>query len=310
MSDLKLFRIEGDKAEELEGGPVGLERRLQKVFEANLEELLGVRFLASEYSTTNGGRIDTLGIDETFRPVIIEYKRDRNQNVINQGLFYLDWLMDHREAFSWLVLQKIGKDTAEAVEWSAPRLICIANDFTKYDEHAINQMNHNIELIRYKSFDERLLVLELLTTVTSQKSARTSAQPSDSAIIEVVPENGAELTPVEKSFRDASPEVIELFNDLRDYILEIGEDVTETELKTYTAYRRLKNFATVNINPRHRNLFIQLRLNPTEVGTEPGFTEDVSQKGTWGTGDLRVTVSDHGSLERAKPLILKSYEAS
>ena len=32
--------------------------------------MLGVRFLASEFTTTNGGRIDTLGLDENGCPVI------------------------------------------------------------------------------------------------------------------------------------------------------------------------------------------------------------------------------------------------
>jgi hypothetical protein len=49
--------------------------------------LLGVRFLASEFVTSNGGRIDTLGLDENGCPVVIlEYKRASNENVINQGL--------------------------------------------------------------------------------------------------------------------------------------------------------------------------------------------------------------------------------
>lgn len=60
--------------------------------ERHLETFLGVRFLATEYETgkTHRGRIDTLGIDENNSPVIIEYKRSSNENVINQGLFYLD----------------------------------------------------------------------------------------------------------------------------------------------------------------------------------------------------------------------------
>ncbi len=99
MSDLKLFRLSATGVSELTGATVPLERSLQRLFESNLEGFLGVRFLASEHRTTSG-RIDTLGIDENFCPVIIEYKRASNENVINQGLFYLDWLMDHRSDFT------------------------------------------------------------------------------------------------------------------------------------------------------------------------------------------------------------------
>ena len=92
MSDIKLLRLDGKCVTELEGSAAGPEKSLQTLIEKNLEGFLGVRFLASEYVTgkTHGGRIDTLGIDENGCPVIIEYKRSLNQNVINQGLFYLD----------------------------------------------------------------------------------------------------------------------------------------------------------------------------------------------------------------------------
>jgi hypothetical protein len=139
MSDLKLFRLSSGGVAEMKGSTLALERSLQTLFEQNLESLLGIRFLASEQRTTSG-RIDTLGIDENGSPVIIEYKRASNENVINQGLFYLDWLMDHRRDFEWLVMERFGKDHAAKVEWSSPRLICIAGDFTRYDEHAVKQI--------------------------------------------------------------------------------------------------------------------------------------------------------------------------
>src|SRR5690606_17559972 len=135
-------------------------------------------FLASEYVTTNGGRIDTLGIDENGCPVIIEYKRDRSENVINQGLFYLDWLVDHRGDFELLVLRRYGQEAAEEVEWSSPRLICIAAYFTKYDAHAVKQMARNIELIRYRKFGDDLLLLDQLTSVSSGNGVPTSPVPN------------------------------------------------------------------------------------------------------------------------------------
>ena len=85
MSDLKLFRTSTTGVAEIAGGAMALEKSLQTLFEANLEALLGVRFLASEFITNEGGRMDTLGIDENNAPVVIEYKRASNENVINQG---------------------------------------------------------------------------------------------------------------------------------------------------------------------------------------------------------------------------------
>ena len=149
MSDIKLFKLNNNNVEELIGKSVAVEKSLQETIEKNAETFLGVRFLSSEYYTgrIHRGRIDTLGIDENNYPIIIEYKRSLNENVINQGLFYLDWLLDHKGDFYLLVMKHLGKSVAEAIEWSNPRLLCIAGDFTRYDRYAVEQINRNIEPI-------------------------------------------------------------------------------------------------------------------------------------------------------------------
>lgn len=149
MGDLKLFRIDGGIAVELQGAALALERPLQVLIERNMEVLFGVRLVVSEHSTgkKHGGRIDSLGLDENGSPVIFEYKRTVNENVINQGLFYLDWLLDHRAEFELLVMRKLGSPAGEQIDWSSPRLVCVASDFTRYDEHAIAQINRGIELV-------------------------------------------------------------------------------------------------------------------------------------------------------------------
>src|SRR3954466_11805508 len=118
MSDIKLFHINGGTVTQLEGQSVSLEKSLQSLIEEHLDVFLGIRFLATEYSTgkTHAGRIDTLGIDENGCPCIIEYKRASNENVINQGLFYLDWLLDHKGEFELLVQKKLGVQVAESIE--------------------------------------------------------------------------------------------------------------------------------------------------------------------------------------------------
>ena len=175
MADIKLFNISSGAVEEIIAGSMGLERSLQRLFEANLETLLGVKVLASEYTITDG-RIDTLGIDENGCPVVIEYKRHSNENIINQGLFYLDWLMNHRDSFKILTLDRLGKEAADMVDWSVPRLVCIAADFNKYDESAVKQMSRNIDLIRYRLFGEDLLMLDHIATSTGSAQQSNNLQ--------------------------------------------------------------------------------------------------------------------------------------
>ena len=310
MSDLKLFRISKGIASELASSSVALERSLQTLIEANMETLFGVRLLASEYSTgiRHGGRMDSLGIDENGSPVIFEYKRAVNESVINQGLFYLDWLMDHRGDFKVLVLDRLGAEAAEAIDWRNPRLICVASGFTKYDEHAVNQMNRSIDLVRYRDFEGELLALELIHS--SRVDSVTSVDAPD-----VAPGGGVSPAPatyktVTEYLEQSPPELKDWFGELDDYVRALGDDVTQKTLKYYVAYRRLRNFLCVEVLPARRQLTLYLKVNPDTVDLIEGFTRDVRQIGHFGTGDLEVRVSGPDSLAQALPLVQRSYEES
>jgi predicted transport protein len=293
MSDIKLFNLINGKASEVPGTAAALEKSLQTVIEKNLEPLLGIRFLASEQDTgpKHGGRIDTLGIDENGCPVIIEYKRSTNENVITQGLFYLDWLLDHQAEFKLLVLEKLGKKAAEEIDWSAPRLLCIAGDFTRYDGHAVQQMSRNIELIRYRRFGDALLLFELVNASSAQSGPVKGGYKTISATLEEL----------QGPFRD-------LYEELRAYLLALGDDVQEKMLKYYVAFKRIKNFASLEIHPGKGCLTAFVKLDPKKTPLESGFTRDVSKIGHFGTGDLEITLRSREDLEKAKGLFLKSYE--
>jgi predicted transport protein len=302
MSDIKLFRITNGQVVELSGSSVALERSLQSLMEGHLDAFLGVRFLASEYSTgkTHGGRIDSLGIDENNCPVIIEYKRTLNENVINQGLFYLDWLLDHQAEFTMLAMKMIGREIEPLIDWSSPRLICVAGDFTKYDEHAISQINRTIELVRYRKYDEDFMVLELVNAVSGSQLSVEEETP--------VPKPGYKT--VTDYINQSSTELRDLYQSLEVFQLALGDDVTKKVTQVYVAFRRIKNFACVEVHPQSKKLLVYLKLDPDAVTLEPGFTRDVRKIGHFGTGDLELTLTDQGDLERAQQLIVASYDVS
>jgi len=260
---------------------------------------LDLRFVATEYSTgkKHSGRIDTLGLDENFCLVIIEYKRNSNANVINQGLFYLDWLKDHKGEFGLLVQRQIGQEDAEQLDWSAPRLLCIAEDFTRFDIHAIQQINRNIELIRYRMFDDDLLLLDLVNVVsedTKSRSTSRSASITGSPAVDV-----DDLPPIGHDM----PEVDEA---LREFIMNLSDDVQEVVLKNHTAYKRIGNFACL-VRQRNRAL-LYLKVSPESVELGNGFARDVTGIGHQGTGNLELMLQSMEDLETAKPLIKRSFE--
>jgi len=306
MSDIKIFRLSGDSVTELEGRSAEIEKSLQTLIEKHLDTFLGVRFLATEYSTgkTHGGRIDTLGIDENCCPVIIEYKRAMNENVINQGLFYLDWLMDHKAEFILKVIDKYGKTVADSIEWSKPRLLCIAGDFTKYDIHAVQQINRNIELIRYRHYGTDLLLLDLVNATTAQVISEEGVKKSD--------KGKAATKTVSDYYNQADSALKDLYESLNAFLQALGDDVQMSPMKNYFAYKRIKNFACVEIHTQNRNLLVYVKVNPdtVELDKEKGLLRDVRKIGHFGTGDLEITIKSADDFERAKPYINKSYEAS
>lgn len=309
MSDIKLFRTNGDTVTQLEGKSVALEKSLQTLLEKHLEVFLGIRFLASEYATgkTHGGRMDTLGIDEDGWPCIIEYKRSTNENVINQGLYYLDWLMDHKAEFEKLVTKAYGVDEAEKIDWSSPRLICIAGNFTKYDEYAVQQINRNIELLRYVRFDQDFLLLEMVRAVTSTESIDTS----DISVVKPPPKGGGnQVKSVKDQIERSSDELLEVYKELDTYLVTLGDDIQKKTLKWYIAFKRIKNFLTVVFQHEKNNMLLFVKVDPDSIPLVDGFTRDVRNIGHFGTGSLEITIRTSEDLEKALPWIQESYAAN
>jgi predicted transport protein len=304
MSDIQLFRLTTNDAVELPGRAAAVEKQLQALIEKQMPAFLGVRFLASEYATgkTHKGRIDSLGLDENGCPVIVEYKRHSNENVINQGLFYLDWLLDHQAEFRWLVMEKLDKDTADSIDWAGTRLLCIAADFTRYDQHAVQQIPRNIELLRYKLFDNDLLLLELVNAVSVADV--TVAKPGTEQITK--PKTASKDKTPSEQLASAGDTVKELYAALTGYLQALGDDVQEKQLKQYVAFRRLKNFACVVVYTQR--ILVLLKVDPKTVVLEDGFSRDVTEIGKWGTGNLELSLKDLGDLDKARPLLDRSYE--
>lgn len=289
-----------------------LERSLLHQIEKNLECFFGIRLLATEFSTgpKHRGRIDTLGIDENNCPVIIEYKRSLHESIINQGLFYLSWLRDHKGDFELLAQKKLGADISENIEWSSPRVLCIANDFTRYDEHAVNEINQNIELIRYRYFDNQFLLLETVNQLNLLPPSAQDLTETDRKKTQNSQKSAYKDMIFQERYTKSSAELKCLYQSLCDYILTLGDDIQKKELRLYTAFKRMKNFASIILYPARNLLYLYLKVDPNTVSLEKDFTRKVTNIGHWGTGDLEITIKNNLDLQKAQHLILKSYETN
>jgi len=298
MGDINLYKINGQVSQLLPKA-FSLERELQILVENNMETFFGVTFLQSEFSIPNG-RIDSLGIDENYCPVIFEYKRSQNENVINQGLFYLDWLMDHKAEFKLLTIEKLGMDSANKIDWSIPCVICIASDFTKFDEHAVNQMQKNIRLIKYKKFGDDLILFEQINAPKVQPIAESIGDGVTKT------KKNADKTFTEQ-LSGANNDIREMYYAIRDYILSLGDDISENQLKLYCVYKKIRNIICVQVQQKSVLLF--LKLNPDTLLEEQKkeLVRDVRNIGHWGTGDTEITIRTAKDFEGIKYLIDRCY---
>lgn len=293
---MPVFQTTDGKAAQLAPAPFHNERELQRFFESNLTILLGVRFVATEYSTgeKHGGRIDTLGLDEEGNPVIIEYKWDKSDSVMNQGLFYLDWLLDHRGDFALAAQRQLGQ---VEVSWQAPRLILVASSYTKYDTYAVNQLGSSIELLRYQRYDDGTFVLDSVNEPISSKKKDTPDRVTTSAPAE------SETYGLEYHHKKTREEPWLAFLDLRERLLALDGVEERANQKSQITYRTTRSFAACIFNKTY--VMCQFK-GGGEIDDPSGLAKDIRSY-EWGY-QWAVHLKTAQDVDYAFKLMRDAYE--
>ncbi len=285
------------------------EKALQEVVEKNLDAVFKCRFVASEFSTGahHGGRIDTLALSEDNNPVIIEYKKVESSELINQSLFYLAWIRDHRGDFEIAVQGALGPGAE--VDWSDVRVICIAPNFRKYDLHAVRVMGANLELWSYRLYRNGCLYLEEVF----QKSVAASGTSSTASGSDLTAGQKAALTRKTGSYTfqehlDGRPQSIrDLALAVQELMMGVDPAMEEAPKKFYVAYKISQNIVCMEV--KQQKLLLYLKLSPDSALPLPKFARDVREIGHYGTGDLELTIKSQEQFEQAKPLLELAYQA-
>jgi predicted transport protein len=269
-----------------------------------LELLLGVRFIASEASTGDRqrGRIDTLGLDENNSPVIIEYKKTADENIINQGLFYLDWLVDHRGDFTLRAQEALGKNIT--IDWSYPRVILVAERFSDYDKSAVKQIAKNIELWEYQKFGEDKLFIHC--SYSGSKSLQISSLSKPNKHNGILDESLIEYS-VDQHLTDKPSEIVGLFHEIKGLILSLASEneITVKATKLYIAFRHGKNFCEMWIQKSQIRMWLDI---PYESIDDPhNMVRNMKGVGHWGTGDVEIVITPSSDLKEILALISQSF---
>lgn len=268
------------------------EAELRDFFAENLESLLGMKFLAKEYPTTDG-RIDTLALDEANAPVIIEYKWGQDNAIVVQGLFYYDWLTKNKKHFDLLVADKLGKDVK--VKWDNPRVVLVSQGFDNRTIAAVQQIE-NVELIKYIPYKNDLLYLENVYSPKTVKTFRERAVTTD---------EGNEVTyDLNYHLNKATDEVKEIFYKLQEKVKSLPSVEEVIDQKVGITYRTTKSFTRFEFG----KTYIDILLREPKYNDPNGLVSDISAN-KWGYQG-RAKIKAIGDVDNVFDLIKQSYEST
>ncbi len=270
------------------------EAALRDYFADNLESLLGMRFLAKEYQTQDG-RIDTLAIDESGSPVIIEYKWNEKDTILPQGLFYFNWLKENKRLFNLQAEKILGKEVK--VNWEKPRVLLIAQGFDRYTMFAVREVRY-VELIRYTPYKDGILLLE---TVYSPETSKPIMEKMEKGGIE---EKETEKYGIDYHLEKVSNEVKEMFYAFQEQILALPSVTERAEQKVGITYRTTKSFTRFEFG----KTYFDVLLREPKYDDPRGLVRDISSN-KWGYKGL-VKIKSLEDVDYVFGLIRQSYEST
>ncbi|MBJ9956625.1 DUF5655 domain-containing protein [Acinetobacter courvalinii] len=292
---MQIYQSHGQKLVELIEQPFRLEKEIQTLFESNLYEFTGLEFIKSEF-TIKSNRIDTLAFDpESKAFVIIEYKRERNFSVIDQGVSYLNLMLEYKADFIVEYNESQAKNLKrQDVDWSQSRIIFVSPSFTDFQKQSTNFKDLGIELWEIKRYQGDIISINPMQ--------KTKSAPS---IKQVQTDNSKEMKTISKEIKQydedfhltGKPDDIkELYEQFRDAILNLAPDLEVNATKLYISIKRhKKTFVCIEIYKKLLRLTLNEKIGKLDDSKK--LFRDMSDIGHWGLGDYQVDVSDTRNLE-------------
>lgn len=296
---MKIYTNKKGKLVEVKPKPFKLEREIQKLFEENLNALMGLNLVRSEFTIKNK-RIDTLAFDSQAGAfIIIEYKRDKNVSVVDQGFTYLSLMLENKADFVVAYNEQLNKTMKMAdVDWSQTRVVFVSPSFTDNQIQATNFKDIGIELWEVQQYEDGNISIRQIKQSNSATSIKPIAQQS-SVIQKVTSEIKVYSEADHESSVDA--EIFELYEKFRDAILNLADGIEVSPQKLYIALKKNGNLACIQL--QKKNLKIYIGAKKGKLDDPKKLAKDVSAIGHYGTGDYEIQVSNDKDLEYIMSLV-------
>jgi len=298
---MALYSIKYGKLKSISKKTFNLEKEIQTLTENNLDVIFGLAFVQTEFKVKKF-RIDTLAFDDDTKSfVILEYKKNENFSVIDQGYAYLSLMMNNPATFILEYNEKFGKALKKKdVDWSQSRVIFVSPSFTAYQEEAINYKDLPIELWEIREFENNTV---MYSQVRSAGAGTTVKVPKKTG----KKNKGVIPDPPKKDdlLKGKSTYIKEAFQIVEDAIYQIDGDIIERPAKTMVGYRS-DGKGMVWIEPRAKGLSFYLRKGKY-VGK---LKEKIKMEGWGGYPELYLTaeeISDVTYLKYIQDILKQAY---
>lgn len=302
---MALYINQTGKLKEVKEKPFKLEKDIQKVFEANLSTIMGLELVKSEFTIKNK-RIDTLAYDtQACAFIIIEYKRDKNISVVDQGFTYLSLMLENKADFIVEYNESLKRNLKrEDVDWSQTRVAFVSTNFTDNQVQATNFKDIAIELWEVKQFENDTIMINPIKKSNAAESIKPLTQNKE-ALKKVTEE--IKVYTEDEHLSKSSEAIAELYEKFRQGILQLADEIEIKPKKMEIGFRRdNKVFADICILKNSLKIWINLKKG--KLDDPKHLAEDVSEKGHWGNGDYQIQVDTDKDLEYIMSLIKQSIK--
>ena len=285
---MAIYSIKNRKLSFIEEINFKLEKDIQEICEENLNQLFGLQIVRSQLAFQNF-RIDTLAFDPKVKSfMVIEYKKDKNFSVIDQGYAYLSLLLNNKADFILEYNENCKASLRKNdIDWSQTKIIFISPSFTPYQVQSINFKDLPIELWEIKRYANDAVTFEQIQPLGATESIKTISKGDK--IIEGVNREVRVYTE-DDHLAEISYEIKELYDKFKISLLAIGNDIKMKPTKWYIGFLSKTNFVDMHIQKKALKIWLNLRIG--ELDDPKGLSRDVSNIGHWGNGDYEIQVSN------------------
>jgi len=305
---MPLFEIKNSKATKISQKEFKNELELHQLIDKNLEELFGIRYIKDEHITDKHGRIETLGLDESNRPIVIEYKKTKEKGQLVQANRYMTWIKQNPDSFELLVRKNIKNINGE-IDFTNPRIICFAQEYSIDDKCLA--LSLGAELWKYRFYENNILVIS-----REEEPEQLITTKNKGFTIEKIQRVSRIAKTIEQHLHGASKELKELFNRIDVEIRDISSEVERYTTNAEIIYKTSRNFACLSIQNKNNCLRFLLRTTNDNIVDEKKLTKFIPKTHGYGniTRQLNVSPKEEKSgkysINDIMNLINQSYEST